>query len=113
MYMCVGKVANGPNKKLAKSRSSPLTFCENRVRMPPPQYPFSVFPPPSFSPRQLPFECQMSFVPSSAILHFQLAPFHNFRVILFLLGANSKILPKLAIKVKKKAKLRLGKRILN
>jgi len=55
----------------------------------------------------------MSFVPSSAILHFQLAPFHNFRVILFLLGANSKILPKLAIKVKKKAKLRLGKRILN
>lgn len=35
------------------------------------------------------FECQMSFVPSSAILHFQLALFHNFCKSFFALFLHS------------------------
>jgi len=96
-----GKVASGANKKLARKTGegsfgdSQFAFFrelgENRVKMP---HPLENTPSISFQhavqcvapPLQLPFECQMSFVPSSAILHFQLAPFHNFRVNLFFFG---------------------------
>jgi len=50
MYMCVGKVANGPNKKLAKSRSSPLTFLRKSSENATPSISFQCVSPSQFFP---------------------------------------------------------------